>query len=227
MTRQRSRACARSALLSLAIAPLWAACGAEADPASVDSSAAPVLAAALDREYESPTFGLRIRTPGSWSTASDAMLEKLRHRSVALLRGATEADRAARAAKLASTQQLLTVSRHPLGADVPSNPHIQVIAERLAPSGDVRSAHDFLFVMTRSLEQSALPYRRLGAPRTEVLGGSDFARQDTALEVSGRTMLQTHLARITRGHVLCISLAYTRADEREELLRIAHTLELE
>lgn len=170
--------------------------------------------------YANAYFGFELRAPERWTFAPESTRRALEARGAAVASQGSMKARAALDRELRASHALVTLSRYPIGAAVPSNPLLHVVAERLSPASNVASAHDVLLHVGDALAASRVPYRTLGSARAAEIGGQSFARQDAEILLPGRTLRQTYYATLARGYALTFSLSYTSQDELDALMRV-------
>jgi hypothetical protein len=189
----------------IAIAVITIACG-TADQRS------PADGTLTETAYENAFFGFTLPLPAGWSVATHETEEHLREAGRRAMVGDDPQFEASVEAATAKTSQLLTVSQHPVGAAVPFNPMIIVMAEKIAHAPGIKTGADYLFHLGGALERSAIPYEPRGEVSAVDLGGRTFHRRDFEISPpSGIT--QSYI--VTREGAYALAFIVTARDQSE------------
>jgi hypothetical protein len=203
--------------LFISIAVITVACGTADQPSPTDGTL-------TETAYENTYFGFTLPLPSGWSVATPETEEHLRKMGTKAMTADDPQLQASVDAASAKTFQLLTVSEHPVGAPVPFNPMIVVMAENIAYAPGIKTGADYLFHLGAILERSSVPFEARGEVSAVELGGRTFHRKDFEIAPpSGIT--QTYVAAREGEHVLVFILTVRDQAELENLLSLVSKTE--
>ena len=184
----------------------------------------PVEASLEPGTYTNHFFEFTLQFPEAWAIADQTVTEEMQEVGLDALAGEDETLRTLGETALVRTYNLLTISPHPLGAPVESNPNLLIIAERVNAAPGVQTGEDYLFHMQRWMEAGQLPYTVLQDPYTVDLGGQTFYRLDASLDLFGVPVRQSYLTTIDSGYALTLILSGYEG-EMEQLDAIVESMQ--
>jgi hypothetical protein len=185
---------------------------------SADQSS-PTDGTLTDDAYENAYFGFTLPLPAGWSVATPQTEEHLREAGRRALVGDDPQLQASVDSATAKTFQLLTVSEHPVGAPVPFNPIIVVMAENIAHAPGIKTGADYLFHLGGILERSSIPCEARGEVSAVDLGGRTFHRRD--FEISPPSgIVQSYVVAREGEYALGFVLTARDQTELEDLLSL-------
>jgi hypothetical protein len=172
--------------------------------------------------YTNSFFGFSFSPPAGWPDSSQAVIEQARRdRSNAIAAAGNTAELQRQAAAAADSHHLLFISEKPWGGATDSNPSIIIAAEDVSGDRRIRTGKDYIVKVSRLLANSPLPYQPSGEIREVEAGGATFGRLDFTANIAGKTLRQTHLARVIHAHALTFILS---AGSEAELQKVEAAL---
>ena len=170
--------------------------------------------------YSNGYFGFSVDFPAGWEVAPLEVQKELTNMGAEMVSGDDPASKAAVKASLKSTYDLLMVFKHPVGAPVPWNPSLILVAENLRGSPGIKTGKDYLYHMTRFLINSPMDYKieQESAPLT--LGGRKFYRSDLSVSITGQQTQQAYVSTVIQGYAISVILSW-RSDEEKTVLEKA------
>jgi hypothetical protein len=173
--------------------------------------------------YTNSYFGFSMAFPTGWSESSRAVAEQAKQDRAAALAAVARLPEA-RLDSMATEEShhLLVISEKPWGAATDSNPSIILAAEDVSNDRRIRDGKDYIVKVSRLLANCPLPYQPTGVIQEVELGGRTFGRLDFTANIAGKTLRQSHLARVMHGHALTFILS---AASEPELKRLAAILD--
>src|SRR5687767_10438388 len=154
-----------------------------------------------DGMYINPGLGFRFKYPKDWVVHGEATDERIRElgKEKIIESGVS---RASADVAMKNIYQLLTVFRHPLGTPgITFNPAILVTTEKVAHTPGITNGKDYL-LNVRALLLKAGSQVLLKEPMEYRFAGSQFFRDDYAVEANGVHMIQAHFANVANGYAL-------------------------
>jgi hypothetical protein len=152
--------------------------------------------------YINPGFGFSFKYPKEWTVHGEATNQHIRElgKEKIVESGAVSSSSAEVALK--HTYQLLTVFRHPVGTPgVTFNPGIFVIAEKVSHAPGIINGKDYLLNLRVILLKTG-HQAQLKEPMEYHFGGSQFFREDYAIEINGVHVVQSYFAKVANGYAL-------------------------
>jgi hypothetical protein len=154
-----------------------------------------------DGVYTNSTFGFTYKYPKDWVVHGEATNQRIRDIGKEKI-VETGRSRASVEVALKGTYSLLTVFRHPLGTPgITFNPAILVMAENIAYAPGIKNGEDYLLNL-RAVLAKAGPQVLLKEPMEYHFAGSQFFRDNYAVEANGVHLVQSHFATIRNGYAL-------------------------
>ena len=157
---------------------------------------------AQNGEYTNPALGFTFKFPKDWTVHGEATNERIRELGKEKV-AESGASRASVEVALKNTYQLLTIFRHPIGTPgVTFNPAILVIAERVSHAPGITNGKDYLLNVRAMLVKTPGYEMLLKEPMEYHFAGTQFFRDNYAVETNGVQMVQAHFATIRSGYAL-------------------------
>jgi hypothetical protein len=179
-----------------------------------------------DGEYSNPGFGFTFKFPKDWVVHGEATNERIRELGKEKVAESGGASKASVDVAMKNTYQLLTIFRHPLGTPgVAFNPAILVIAERVAYAPGITSGKDYL-LNVRALLMKAGYQVLLKEPVEYRFAGSEFFRDNYAVDVNGVQMVQAHFVTLRNGYALIFAFMGEDQTSVDEMAKAMETFEL-
>ena len=177
-----------------------------------------------DGTYINHGLGFSFKYPKDWVVHGEATNQRIRELGKEKATAAGES-KASVEVGLKNTYQLLTVFRHPVGTPgITFNPAILVIAERVSHAPGIISGKDYL-LNCRTLILRAGSQVLLKEPIEYRFAGSQFFRDDYAVEVNGVRMVQAYFARVANGYALVFIFIGKDQSSLDEMTKTMETFE--
>ena len=163
-----------------------------------------------DGVYTSADFGFTFKYPKDWVVHGEATNERIREIGKEKI-AESGTSRASVEVALNNTYQLLTVFRYPLGTPgITFNPAVLVIAERVSHAPGIITGKDYLLNVRTILTKTGYQ-PQFKEPVEYHFAGTQFFRDNYAVEINGLHMVQAHFATVKNGYALIF--AFMGADE--------------
>lgn len=179
------------------------------------------LGVTTDGHYHNAYFDLEIYFDPTWNIQKQEQVALMKEVGEHILVGA---DKSLRVDDV-NTMYLLSVLKHPIGAQVPYNPQFIALVERIRKFPAIETGADYLLQTQKSLGQTAVTYdfakiyeKRIGSKIFHVL-----KTQITHMEMK---VHQDYYSTIDRGFCLSFILGYHSPKEQEELLNIINKVRI-
>jgi hypothetical protein len=184
------------------------------------------LGVVKDGTYVNRTFGFTFKYPTDWVVHGEATKERIRELGKEKITESGAASKATVEVSMKNTYYLLTVFRYPIGTPgVTFNPAVLVMAERVSHAPGIKTGKDYLLNI-RVLLAKAGQQIQLEEPKEYHFAGSQFFRDNYAVENNGVHMMQSHFATVKNGYALVF--IFLGADETsvEEMTKSMETFAL-
>ena len=181
------------------------------------------LGVVKDGTYINRTFGFTFKYPTDWVVHGEATKERIRELGKEKITESGAASKATVEVSMKNTYYLLTVFRYPNGTPgVTFNPAVLVMAERVSHAPGIKTGKDYLLNI-RVLLAKAGQQIPLKEPKEYHFAGSQFFRDNYAVENNGVHMMQSHFATVKNGYALVF--IFLGADETsvEEMTKSMET----
>ena len=154
-----------------------------------------------DGTYTNGSFGFTFKYPKDWVVHGEATNERIREIGKEKIEEAGTSKASAEVA-LKNTYQLLTVFRHPVGTPgITINPGILVIAEKVSHAPGITNGKDYLLNVRTILMRTGYQLL-LKEPMEYHFAGTQFFRDNYAVEINGVHMVQSQFATVRNGYAL-------------------------
>lgn len=156
-----------------------------------------------DGMYINRGFGFSFKYPKDWVVHGEATNERIREIGSEKIAESGALSRASLEVALKNTYHFLTVFRHPLGTPgITVNPAILVMAERVAHAPGIVSGKEYLLNVRALIARAGAEALLKEDPIEYRYGGAQFFRDNYAIDVNGRHMVQTYFAHVTNGYAI-------------------------
>lgn len=156
-----------------------------------------------DGMYINPDLGFSFKYPKDWVVHGEATNERIREIGKQKIIESGASSKASAEVAVKNTYNLLTVFRHPIGTPgIVFNPAILVLAEKVDYAPGITNGKDYLLNVRAILLKVASHHVLLKEPMEYRFGGSQFFRDNYAVEVNGRHAAQAYFATIKNGYAL-------------------------
>lgn len=177
-----------------------------------------------DGTYINHGLGFTFKYPKDWVVHGEATNERIRELGKEKAAQSGES-KASLEIGMKNTYQLLTVFRHPVGTPgITFNPAILVIAERVSHAPGIINGKDYL-LNCRTLIRKAGYEVLLKEPMEHRFAGSQFFRDDYAVEVNGVRMVQAYFAKVANGYALVFVFVGKDQESLDEMAKAMETFE--
>lgn len=187
-------------------------------------SSTPADATLTESSYTNRYFGFTLTPPTGWAVASEETKKAMMDRGAGALSEGSEARRGALEETLKDTYQLLTITEHPFGSPVESNPAFQVLAEKVSQAPGVRTGKDYLFQVEKLITGTSLGYTVKEPVRAQTLGGREVFRIEFEVKMGARTVHQVYMSTVDKGYALSFIQSYTQPEESTKLSEIVDSI---
>lgn len=174
--------------------------------------------------YQNSYFPLSITLPMEWSVHNLESRQHIMEVGNQILAGEDKNLKAIVKASSLNTVYLLSVSKYPIGATVPSNPTLQCIAEKIRHMPGIQTGKDYLFHLRKVLESGQMDITFPCEVVSKSIGGKDFDLLQTEISMRGIIIRQKIYVTVIKGYALLITESFSTDDESEELGSILNTL---
>ncbi len=172
--------------------PASKAVSAKTAPSSPSTASAEVDTGGVSgNTFSSSQFGFMYTFPEGWTAHGSATNRELMKVGKELVAGNDPARNAAYDAAETRTSQLLTVFQYPVGTPVPSNPSVQVIAERVDFAPGIKTGKDYLLNLEAVMKRGTLQVEFADEITESVVGGKQFFRLDDQLHFPAAVIRQS------------------------------------
>jgi len=198
--------------LGCILAAAWLA----VQPAAANQELNALFGAWKGRTYLNPYFGFSLPVPenlhiirdGSSSPAA-ALDQELRAIKDPLLREQVKV-------RETLSVKLVHVSEYKLNAKVPFNANLVVIAMRRQMLPQVKTPEQFLETTLQTLKQAGIRYDT-SEPQKVKLGGRDFTRQLTEMNMRNQKLTQDTYCRFEKDFILSVTTVYATPEQAKKL----------
>ena len=155
-----------------------------------------------DGEYVNSGFGFTFKYPKDWVVHGEATNERIRELGREKIAESGTSKTSVDVA-LKYTYQLLTVFRQPVGTPgITFNPAILVIAERVSHAPGIKNGKDYLLNIRALLMKTPGYQVLLKDPVEYHFAGSQFFRDNYAIDLNGVHVVQAQFATVRNGYAL-------------------------
>ena len=175
--------------------------------------------------YKNKYFGLSLTFPEGWSVLDQQQRDELKDLGSEIVAGDDKnLNKAMKSAAELQTVNMLSVFEHPLGTDVPYNPNIIIMAERVRHAPGIKRGNDYHVHTKKVLESSNQLSVNFGETFTEMIGGKEFDVQPLQMGIGNQVVKQKMYATIDKGYALLLVISYDAPEEEEKLQAILKTI---
>src|SRR6185369_1670666 len=179
---------------------------------------------AQDGVYTNPGFGFTFKYPKDWVVHGEATNERIMELGKEKL-AESGTSKATVEVAMKNTYQLLTVFRQPVGTPgITFNPAILVMAEKVAHAPGITNGKDYLLNL-RTLLMKVGHQVLLKEPTEYRLAGSQFFRDNYAIEVNGVRIVQVHFATVKNGYALVFIFVGEDEKSADEMTKAMETFD--
>lgn len=155
-----------------------------------------------DGMYINWGLGFSFKYPKGWVVHGEATNERIREIGKEKIVESGALSRASADVAVKNTYQLLTVFQHPLGTPgIAFNPAILVLAESVGHAPGIVNGKDYL-LNVRALMLKAGSQVLLKEPTEYRFAGSQFSRDDYAVEANGVHVIEAYFANVANGYAV-------------------------
>jgi hypothetical protein len=178
-----------------------------------------------DGVYINAGFGFSFKYPKDWVVHGEATNERIRELGKEKI-AETGTSKATVDVALNNTYSLLTVFRHPLGTPgITFNPGILIMAEKVAHAPGIKNGKDYL-LNVRVFLMKAGYQPLLKEPMESHFGGSEFFRDNYAVEVNGVHMVEAQFATVKDGYAIVFLFMGQDQASLDEMTKSMDTLDV-
>lgn len=174
--------------------------------------------------YHNQYFAMSIKLPEAWSTQDLESRRQIMDTGGQMIAGEDKNLQAAVKAAELTTVYMVSVSKHPVGAPVDSNPSLQCLAEKVRHMPGIVTGKDYLFHVKKVLESSQMQVAFIDETSNETIGGQNFDLLETEMFMAGQQIRQKMYATILNGYALLFVGTYSNEDEWLELRPIFESI---
>ena len=179
---------------------------------------------AQDGVYTNPGFGFTFKYPKDWVVHGEATNERIRELGKEKI-AESGTSKATLEVAMKNTYQLLTVFRHPIGTPgIAFNPGVLVIAERVAHAPGITNGKDYLLNVRVHLIKAG-HQALLKEPTEYHFAGSQFFRDDYAVDANGGHVVQSYFATIKNGYALVFIFNAENEKSMDEMTKAMETFD--
>ena len=177
--------------------------------------------------YENKFFDLVVEIPETWHAVDDESRIELTKKGIDFIAGDDDNLKATFNAADLESINLLFVSEHLLGAPVPTNPSLIIMAEKVEHLPGIVEGKDYHFHTKKLMESSAISVSYPKDIYGDLLGTEyTFDVLELEIKIGKIKYFQKQYAVIMKGYALVIALTYSNKEELEKLDNILKTIEL-
>lgn len=175
--------------------------------------------------YINPGFGFTFKYPKDWVVHGEATNERIRELGKEKV-AESGTSKASVEVAMKNTYQLLTVFRHPVGTPgLAFNPAILVIAEKVSHAPGIINGKDYLLNVRALMLKAGSHQVLLKEPMEYRFAGSQFFRDDYAVEANGVHMVQAYFAKVAKGYALVFIFMGEDQRSLDEMTKTMETLD--
>lgn len=174
--------------------------------------------------YQNTFFGIEYQFPQGWTVHGDETKKRIMEVGRNAVEGNTALEKSAYRDAEKHTIVLLSVFKYPLGTPVDYNDAIQLVSEDVRFAPGIKSGREYLQLMANNLKNGNLPLVLQGAPSQITIAGQTFYRQDALLTVREKSVYESFIVSIIRGHALAFIFAGGGEQSRADLAKTLETL---
>ena len=179
---------------------------------------------AQDGVYTNPGFAFTFKYPKDWVVHGEATNERIMELGKEKL-AESGTSKATVEVAMKNTYQLLTVFRHPVGTPgITFNPAILVMAEKVTHAPGIKNGKDYLLNLRTPLMKAGHQVL-LKEPTEYHFAGSQFFRDDYAVDYNGVHLVQTHFATLKNGYALVFIFTGENEKSVEEMTKAMETFD--
>ena len=178
-----------------------------------------------DGVYINSGFGFTFNYPKDWVVHGEATNERIREIGKEKIEESGTSKAAVEVA-VKNTYQLLTVFRHPVGTPgITFNPGILVLAENIAHAPGITNGKDYLLNVRAIMTKAGYQFL-LKEPVEYRVAGTQFFRDNSAVEINGVHLVQAHFVTLKNGYALVF--AFLGGDEKsvDEMAKAMETFDV-
>ena len=178
-----------------------------------------------DGVYTNFAFGFTFKYPKDWVVHGEATNERIRQIGKERIVESGALPKATAEVAVSNTYQLLTVFHYPVGTPgITFNPGILVIAEKVDFAPGITNGKDYLLNLRAILRKTGTQVL-LKEPMEYHFGGSQFFRDDYAVNVNGVTVVEAFFSTVTNGYALGFIFMGENQKSVDEMAKAMETLE--
>lgn len=178
-----------------------------------------------DGVYTNFDLGFTFKYPKDWVVHGEATNKRIREIGKEKVVESGALPKASVEVAVNNSYQLLTVFRYPVGKPgIHFNPGILVIAERVDFAPGITNGKDYL-LNVRAILLKAGAQVLLKEPMEYNFGGSQFFRDNYAVDIAGVSVLQAFFATVVKGYALGFIFMGEDQKSVDEMAKAMETLE--
>jgi hypothetical protein len=179
-----------------------------------------------DGKYINTYFDLVINFNPDWVVQEQGIIEKDMEKGGEIVYAEDEEIKTKIKASLVNSANLLTLFKYEIGAQVPFNPSLALIAENTNNFPGLKSGVDYLNNVKELLEQTQMEYSFDKDLEEKKLGDSIFFIMHLNLNYMGRTISQDYVTTVLNGFALTMVVSYSTEEEKAEIYQIINNIEI-
>jgi hypothetical protein len=179
-----------------------------------------------DGVYINSGFGFTFNYPKDWVVHGEATNERIRELGKEKITESGGASKPSVEVAMNHTYQLLTVFRHAIGTPgITINPGILVVAENIAHAPGITNGKDYLLNVRAIMTKAGYQFL-LKEPVEYRVAGTQFFRDNSAVEINGVPVVQAHFVTVKNGYALVF--AFLGGDEKsvDEMAKAMETFDV-
>jgi hypothetical protein len=176
--------------------------------------------------YRNNFFKMEISIPPYWSVQTKETMDSLSNVGKRLLRGEDGTQKKKEDAANINTANLLGVFKYEPGSNIGYNAGLNIAAENISRSSQIRNGGDYLQNMLQQLKESKMDIDSMDAvPEKIMIHEKEFYLIHTIFNYSGTHVRQSCYATISRGFCILTVLSYLDDADRKVLEDLVSTMQ--
>lgn len=162
-----------------------------------------------DGVYTNDYFGFAAVVPDDWHAQDRAAIAELEQFGSDVIAGNDAALKATLDAAEQNTLTLLSIFEQPIGAPVPFNPSVNIVAEKVSQFPGIKTGEDYIYHSKELLKQAAAPKYTFNKPNyDESVGGLTFRVLEAEADMLGTKLTQRFYATRIKDYMFVIVLSH-------------------